>query len=160
MGGRDVKALVDTSAFYALWVAEDNNHEAAVSCFEQLRLNEAQLISTNYVLLECASLVQRRHGFDVAKKVLAKATELVDVVWMTRGTHQQAVLLWNDAGRRALSLVDCASFAVMRELGVTRAVVFDAHFAQAGFEVLPRADRVAERASGYRAPRKRQPSRS
>ena len=148
-----MKALVDTSAFYALWVAEDVNHEAAASCFEQLRLSEAQLISTNYVLLECASLVQRRHGFEMAKKVLAKATELVDVVWMTQGTHQQAALLWNEAGRRALSLVDCASFAVMRELGVTRAVAFDRHFIEAGFEVLPRADRVAERKRSYRASR-------
>ena len=154
-----MKALVDTSAFYALWVAEDVNHAAAASCFEQLRLSEAQLISTNYVLLECASLVQRRHGFEAAKNVLAKATELVDVTWLTRGTHHQAVLLWNEAGRRALSLVDCASFAVMRELGVTRAVAFDRHFIEAGFEVLPRADRIAERQGAYRASRKRQVSR-
>jgi predicted nucleic acid-binding protein len=153
-----MKAFVDTSTLYALWVAEDANHGAAVSCFEQLRVAEAALTTTNYVLLEGASLVQRRHGFDAAKKVLARASELVDVVWMDRKLHHQAVLLWNEAGRRALSLVDCASFAVMREHGITRAVAFDAHFAEAGFEVLPRADRIAERKGAYRATRKRQPS--
>lgn len=33
-------------------------------------------------------------------------------------------------------LVDCVSFTVMRQAGVTQALAFDQHFIQAGFQLL------------------------
>jgi len=47
------------------------------------------------------------------------------------------VVAWLAAARRQLSLVDCASFVVMRAHGLTRAFGFDAHFAEQGFTVTP-----------------------
>ena len=41
------------------------------------------------------------------------------------------------AGRRALSLVDCVSFAVMARAGLRQAFAFDDHFAERGFSCLP-----------------------
>lgn len=155
MGRRRVKVFVDTSALYALMVAEDLNHQAVQSCFEQLKFAEAALISTNYVLLECISLIQRRHGLEVAKAFLAEAALLLDVVWIEKTQHERAVALWSKSGRRTLSLVDCASFLVMREHGLRCAVACDVHFTEAGFEVLPRADRVSERRGVYRTSRVR-----
>jgi predicted nucleic acid-binding protein len=38
------------------------------------------------------------------------------------------------------SLTDCISFHVMRERGITRALAYDIHFEQAGFEALLRRD--------------------
>ena len=35
------------------------------------------------------------------------------------------------------SLVDCASFVVMRELRINPALTLDAHFGQMGFHVVP-----------------------
>jgi predicted nucleic acid-binding protein len=46
-----------------------------------------------------------------------------------------AVLL---AARLQLSLVDCASFEVMRRAGLREAFAFDAHFAASGFGLVPR----------------------
>ena len=43
------------------------------------------------------------------------------------------------AGRRALSLVDCVSFATMHDLGIHDVFAFDEHFAEQGFACLPRA---------------------
>jgi predicted nucleic acid-binding protein len=43
------------------------------------------------------------------------------------------------AHRRGLSLVDCTTFEVMRNLGLTRAFTLDPHFAEQGFEVIPEA---------------------
>jgi len=150
-----VKAFVDTSALYALMLPEDRHHQAAQACFEQLRLTEASLISTNYILLECASLIQRRQGFEAAQSFLNQAAKLLDIVWIEQTHHEHAVMLWSKSGRRALSLVDCVSFWVMRDRGLRHAVAFDAHFEEAGFEVLPRADRAAERRGAYRSARAR-----
>ena len=41
------------------------------------------------------------------------------------------------ASRKKLSLVDCSSFLVMREVGVREAFCFDRHFREQGFHVLP-----------------------
>ena len=150
-----MNAFVDTSALYALMLPEDRHHQAAQACFEQLRLAEASLISTNYILLECTSLIQRRQGFEAAQAFLIQAAKLLDIVWIEHTHHEHAVMLWSKSGRRALSLVDCVSFWVMRDRGLRHAVAFDAHFEEAGFEVLPHADRVAERRGVYRASRSR-----
>ncbi len=48
-----------------------------------------------------------------------------------------SVLAFLTAGRRALSLVDCASLVVMRRLGVEKAFTFDRHFAEQGFMLIP-----------------------
>lgn len=150
-----MKAFVDTSALYSLMVAEDMHHQEAQACFAQLQLAEAALVSTNYVLLECTSLIQRRHGLDVAQAFLAEAARLLDLVWIEKTQHGRAVALWSQSGRRALSLVDCVSFVVMRDEGVRSVVAFDAHFKEAGFTVLPQADRVSERRGVYRTSRVR-----
>jgi predicted nucleic acid-binding protein len=44
------------------------------------------------------------------------------------------------AGRRGLSLVDCVSFATMRNLGIGDVFAFDEHFAQQGFTCVPEAE--------------------
>lgn len=157
-----MNAFVDTSALYALMIPEDTHHQAAKACFEELRLAEASLISTNYILLECTSLIQRRQGFEAARSFLIQTGKLLDIVWIDKGHHEQAIALWGKAGRRALSLVDCVSFWVMRNHGLRHALAFDPHFKEAGFEVLPQADRVAEPSGTYRARplRKRTASRT
>jgi predicted nucleic acid-binding protein len=38
---------------------------------------------------------------------------------------------------KSFSLADCASFVVMRQRGLERALTFDRHFIQAGFQKLP-----------------------
>ena len=63
----------------------------------------------------------------------------VNVVWVDEVLHQTAMAGLLVARRRDLSLVDCASFAVMRRLGLRRAFTLDGHFAEQGFEVLPAA---------------------
>jgi predicted nucleic acid-binding protein len=41
------------------------------------------------------------------------------------------------ASRKKLSVVDCVSFVVMRDSGVSEAFCFDRHFREQGFRTLP-----------------------
>ena len=51
--------------------------------------------------------------------------------------HRLGVTALVAASRRQLSLVDCVSFATMRELGLDAAFAFDRDFADQGFRTLP-----------------------
>ena len=93
-------------------------------------------------------------GFDLAAVLLASghallhkrepraATLWIGVIWLLpalevvfvdRALHQRAVAAWTVARRRGLSLVDCAGFELMRDLGVVTALAFDRHFEEQGF---------------------------
>lgn len=132
-----MKIFVDTSALYASFNADDLHHNAVEEALKRLRATEAELLTTNYALVECASLLQRRKGFLPAKEFLAQATQMLEILWVDGPLHQEAVSIWSRAQNRSLSLVDCTSFAGMRHTGIHRALAFDPHFAQQGFEVIP-----------------------
>jgi predicted nucleic acid-binding protein len=62
---------------------------------------------------------------------------VVRVAWVDEATHDLAIAMVLAANRRALSLVDAASFHVMRRLGLTVAFAFDPHFGEQGFGAVP-----------------------
>jgi predicted nucleic acid-binding protein len=60
---------------------------------------------------------------------------------LARGFKREAVEIIEQflaAEEKAWGLVDCISFIVMREAGVSQALTFDQHFVQAGFQALMR----------------------
>ena len=60
------------------------------------------------------------------------------VVTSTEELEQQALKDWlMPFEDQDFSFADAVSFAVMQERGIRRAVTFDAHFATAGFEMIP-----------------------
>ena len=58
---------------------------------------------------------------------------MLDVVFVDEATHAAAMAALPAAGRPDLSLVDCASFEVMRRANVTTAFAYDQHFGDQGF---------------------------
>lgn len=149
-----MKVFIDTSALYALVVENDKAHEAAQRIRAGLEMVAEQALTTNYVLLETVSLLQKRQGYALAERVGDLVIEQVEILWVDAAQHREAWRLWKHEHLRGLSLVDCASFVVMRESGIRRAFAFDEHFRRAGFELLmPPSDRVAEKRGVYRAGR-------
>ena len=132
--------FVDTSAFYALEVGDDANHEAARVFLEELRSGRyGVLVTTDYVLDETLTPLRIRHGVEAALKFLSKmrGSRSVRVVWVDEAIFELAVEFFKrDSGLR-WSFTDCTSFAVMKLLGIKYAFAFDEHFREAGFTVLP-----------------------
>ncbi|MDF1537076.1 MAG: VapC toxin family PIN domain ribonuclease, partial [bacterium] len=93
--------------------------------------------TTNYVLLECSALIQHRLGFVAVRGIKEDMLGLVNIHWIDPETHRAAVSAFLAASRRKLSLVDCASFEVMRTLGIKLAFAFDSHFKEQGFTCIP-----------------------
>lgn len=131
-----MKVFLDTSAFYALSSSSDQDHARAKESLRRLIEGNAEFVSTNYILLECVSLLQRREGLDIAKRFVGRVTETVSILWINDTQHNRAWDYWNRAWKRDLSLVDCASFIVMKEEGIKEAFAFDKQFEEAGFRLV------------------------
>jgi predicted nucleic acid-binding protein len=129
--------LTDTSALVAVIDTADALHEATARAWRELLANRARLVSTNYLLVELYSVLQRRFGMALVSAVADRIEPLLEVHWVDEAIHGMAEAAFLQASRRDLSLVDCTSFLVMRQMGLDRAFAVDPHFAEQGFEVLP-----------------------
>lgn len=125
--------FVDTSFFVALLLPGERHHAAAVSAIETLSHVELPrvLLTTNNVALETITVARYRADHRAA----VRAAELLyggALVQMHRTTQQQeadAIAYLRRHADKAYSAVDCLSFVVMLELGITEALAFDQDFA-------------------------------
>ena len=131
--------FLDTSALFAVFHRDDIHHEAAARVWEELLRSDSSLHTTNYVLVELGALLQRRLSIDAVDALATYVLPWVNVTWIDESLHARSMAGMLTARRRDLSLVDCASFAAMRKLGLRRVFAFDDRFAHQGFEVLPAA---------------------
>jgi predicted nucleic acid-binding protein len=129
--------FVDTSAFYALLDADDANHGKSASAWREIMASDQGLLTTNYVLVETFALIQGRLGLEAVRDFQQDIVPVLDVEFITPEMHRLGMAALLAASRRGLSLVDCVSFEVMRELGIRSTFTFDGHFREYGFTPIP-----------------------
>lgn len=125
--------FVDTSALLAVIDGDDSNHEEAVEIWTKLVSSSEVMVSHNYILVEMFALLQNRFGMQAIKVFVDDILPLLALEWVDETAHKIAQAALITAGKRKLSLVDCVSFHIMRELGIESAFTFDSHFAEQGF---------------------------
>jgi predicted nucleic acid-binding protein len=135
-----MRVYVDTSALLAIMDADDQNHARASAAWQALIADGSALVCTSYVLVETFALLQSRLGLAAVRAFQDDVVPLLQVKWIDAESHQRSVASLLVAGRRQLSLVDCASFDAMRNVGLTTAFTFDHHFGEQGFDSLPAAE--------------------
>jgi predicted nucleic acid-binding protein len=119
----------------ALVNPRDQYHQRATELAD--RFEHSPLLTTDAVLLEIGNALARNfkqqaveiveHFFD---------SEEVEIVRLTPQLFEQAFELFKAYEDKAWGLIDCVSFVVMQEAGVSQALTFDQHFKQAGFQAL------------------------
>jgi predicted nucleic acid-binding protein len=129
--------FVDTSALYAVLDRDDANHSTAASAwakiFDGIEAGMTDATTHSGVLIETTALVQRRLGMEAVRALHHRLVPVLDVYWLDQRLHEQAVTALLAADRRDLSLVDWASFEVMRREGIDVALAFDDDFVARGF---------------------------
>jgi uncharacterized protein len=131
-----MNVLVDTSAFLAVLDRSDERHAAAERTWRGLLMGENVIACHNYILIETSALLTRRFGMEAVGAFERDIVPVLRLLWVTRDIHEAAVAAHLAAGRRALSLVDCASFEIMRRTGLRQAFAFDPHFREFGYETV------------------------
>ena len=131
-----MSVFVDTSALYAYIDGADVQNAAARTEFA-VHVESERLITHNYVVTEAASLVHRRLGGPAVRSLLEELVPLTSIVWIDAAIHSAAVSAFLGVSSRRVSLVDWASFEVMRRNGIRTAFCFDPDFARQGFDTRP-----------------------
>jgi predicted nucleic acid-binding protein len=131
------KIFIDTSALFALINLVDEDNLSARDTWKDLLRHSNRLLTNNYIIVECLSLVQRRLGLDHVRKLQAEIFPLITVDWIDEEQHVLAVQYVLKSNRRNLTLVDCSAFETMRRLGIETAFTFDRHFRDESFNTIP-----------------------
>jgi uncharacterized protein len=134
------KVFLDTSFAIALSVESDQHFDHAVKLSEQLETEQTRLITTTAILLEIGNALSKKRYRQAAKELLLslQQDETVEILPITDELYQKAFELFCNRPDKDWGLIDCISFIVMREKGLSEALTTDEHFQQAGFIVLLR----------------------
>jgi hypothetical protein len=130
--------FIDSGGFYALVSAESASHQKAVEIMEESRHIRRRAVTTDYILDETATLLRAR-GLTKQLKEFLKLTEeshALSIEWVTPDRFAAARVFMLKHFDHEFSFTDCASFVVMKELGLTDALASDKHFRIAGFNPL------------------------
>jgi uncharacterized protein len=131
--------LIDTGYLLALTFPQDALHHRARAWAAVVR---EPLLLTEYVFLEYANhlsspaLRPRVHAFHD----LLIATPQYEFIPSSSELLTSALELHRTHADKSWSLTDCLSFHLMAERKITRALAYDHHFEQAGFQALLRRD--------------------
>lgn len=125
--------FVDTPAIYAVLDQSDQNHAAARAVWLRLLESGSPMFTTNDVVVECCALAQNRLGRKAVHTFHEDFLPALEVRWIDAAAHTLAMAALLAARRKNVTLVDFASFSVMRQVGSRVAFAFDRHFAEERF---------------------------
>jgi uncharacterized protein len=129
--------LLDTGYLAALLDNRDELHDRALAWTR--KVSESVCV-TEYVLVETANLLSASVERDRLHALLQHVSHTSLVVWGDRPLYDAGLKLHSERPDKQWLLTDCISFVVMSARGISRALAYDHHFEQAGFEALLRRD--------------------
>ena len=135
---RPVETLfVDTSFVIALVNRQDADHARALALADHYA--QFRLVTTDAILLELENALSRAYKRESLEIITHFYTsENVTIIHLNSLLLQRGIEMYDIYKRQQWDLVDCLSFVVMHELGITDALTSDIHFEQAHFNALLR----------------------
>jgi predicted nucleic acid-binding protein len=134
------EVFLDTSYALALSASTDQFHDRALRLATELEAARTRLVTTRAVLLEIGNALSRQRYRAAAVHLLQslEADPSVEVLPLTDELFARALQLYCSRPDKEWGLIDCASFVVMSERALTKALTADEHFQQYGFRALLR----------------------
>ena len=130
--------FLDTNGWLALLNASDTLHKVASEVWKDLVEQGATFVVTDWIIAETGNGLAKTPGrrqFSRAVEFFRSSTRS-RVRFVSADYLESALSLYDRRRDKAWGLVDCASFVVMAELGISDAFTNDRHFKQAGLRPL------------------------
>ncbi len=129
--------FADTSGWGNLIDPTENLHLIAAQCYASRRNQGFVALTTNYIIAELVALLTSplriRRQTIISFVESLQTSPYVEIVNIDETLDAAAWQLLKTRADKNWSLVDCASFVLMRQRGITDAFTTDHHFEQAGF---------------------------
>ena len=128
--------FLETVGLLALWDATDQWHNSATAAFDQIVSARRSVVTSSYVMLECANAAARR---SYRSDVIDLRVELVAGGVLYEPTVAEIEAAWREYRRgtaTAPGIVDLVSFEIVRRLQIQDAFTNDRHFKASGFQAL------------------------
>ena len=135
--------FVDASAWVAIINRRDAHHQMAATLYRRLVSDKVPLFTTNWAAYEALSILKGRVGYEAAERLWSVLNDvrLVRLVRVGRALEERGLEVFFRYRDKTWGVVDCASLALMHQVGCRRAFAFDTHFREAGrqggFDVVP-----------------------
>ena len=125
----------DTSFYVSFLNPADALHEAAVMWSRQAPLH---VVVTEFVIVELGNFLAKgpQRGLLPGLVQYLRNNPHTTVLPLTTPLLDAGLDLYARRPDKTWSLVDCISFVVMKDQGLTEALTADHHFEQAGFTIL------------------------
>lgn len=132
--------FADAGYWIALFNPRDALHTKAIAISQTIQAQS--FVTSQMVLTEFLN-----HYASMGGQFRQRAVEVVEqlqqdpaihIVPQTSEQFEKALALYGQRKDKAWGLVDCASFLIMQEQGISQALAYDEHFKQAGFVALLR----------------------
>ena len=132
--------FLDTAGWFAALSPPEQGHAVARTAYADAAQRGILLVTTPLVAAEMHTLIVRWRGPRPGARFLETVFESGShmVATLDDALIEAALSRWiRRFEDKPLSLADAVSFEVMRRERIPRALTFDRHFREAGFEILP-----------------------
>ena len=136
--------FLDSNTWFALLSRRDCLHERANALWREIGSADVAIALTDWVVAETGNGLARtsaRMKF-VESVASFQRTSRFRITTISPELRERALKLYAERSDKTWGLVDCASFIIMSDLGITDAFTTDRHFEQAGFNCLLPASAV------------------
>ncbi|CAN5731815.1 PIN domain-containing protein [soil metagenome] len=132
------EVFLDTSFAVALVLRQDEYHTSATQLGRQLRMERRHIVTTDAVVLELGNALARNPFRPLVIRLIDRLRNdpMFSIVALEDRIMNAGHELFVQHADKSWTLVDCISFVVMRERGITDSLTADRHFQQAGFRAL------------------------
>jgi uncharacterized protein len=135
-GAGRIERFADTAGWAAWADARETFHSAARAAFDEVWQGGGRLITTSYILAELTALFTRLR-LPKPRQIQfvsdIRSDPSIEIVQVDAALEIAAWTLWAARPDKNWTIVDCVSFVVMGQRGLTEAITSDRHFEQAGF---------------------------
>ena len=128
--------FLDTVGLLALWSQDDQWHQQAWIAFEKIISSRQIVVTSPYVLLECANAASRRPYRNDLIQFRDTLLPAGGIIEPTQNEVEEAWAKYRSGDRTAPGVIDLLSFSVMRRLNLRQPFTNDRHFRTAGFQTL------------------------
>lgn len=131
--------FIDTVAFLARYVVQDQYFKQAASVWKQIEKDKTLCITSNFVIDETLTLLGRKAGYAFAaeKGAIIYATSRFEILRPTEEDEKAGLDFFRKYADQSISFTDCISFVLMKKRKISRIFSFDHHFHLAGFQLWP-----------------------